>query len=50
VATPWLDGKHAVFGKVVEGMSVLKSLTPRDPSKNPSFTGDLIKTIRIEER
>jgi cyclophilin family peptidyl-prolyl cis-trans isomerase len=50
VPTPWLDGKHTVFGKVVEGLNVLQSLTPRDPSKTPSFTGDLIKTIRIEER
>jgi peptidylprolyl isomerase/peptidyl-prolyl cis-trans isomerase B (cyclophilin B) len=49
-ATPWLDRKHAVFGKVIDGMSVLESLTSRDPSKNPSFAGDLIKTIRIEEQ
>jgi len=47
VPTPWLNGKHTIFGKVTAGMDVLLALTLRDPSKNPTFPGDLLKTIEI---
>jgi len=63
--TPWLDAYdkdgnlkdcarrdvscHAVFGRVFEGMDVLRAITPRDPAQ-ASTPGDLIKTIRIEEQ
>ena len=45
-----LDGKHTVFGQLVEGTDVLEKLTPRDPSQNPQFAGDRIIRITIEER
>ena len=44
-----LDGKHTVFGRVVDGMEFLLSLTPRDPTANPSYAGDRITRITIRE-
>ena len=29
-ATPWLDGKHSIFGKVVEGQSVVEAIAAAD--------------------
>jgi cyclophilin family peptidyl-prolyl cis-trans isomerase len=48
VATPWLDGKHTVFGRVVEGMDVLMSIPPRDPGR-PEYPGVKILSVTIEE-
>jgi cyclophilin family peptidyl-prolyl cis-trans isomerase len=49
VPTHYLDGKHSVFGKLVEGMDVLKKITPRDPSQNPQFKGDALIKVTITE-
>ena len=38
VATPWLDGKHTVFGKVVDGLDVVDAVRQ----------GDVIKSLKIE--
>lgn len=31
VPTPWLDGKHAVFGQIIDGLDVLMAIPERDP-------------------
>ncbi len=49
-ATPWLDGGYTIFGQVVEGMDVVMGITRRDPTQNPTFTGDVIERITIEEK
>ena len=49
VAVHQLDGRHTVFGQLVEGMDVLESITLRDPSQNPQFEGDKIIRVTIEE-
>ncbi|MEN6555960.1 MAG: peptidylprolyl isomerase [Anaerolineaceae bacterium] len=48
VPTPWLDGKHAVFGQVVKGLDVLFAIPPRDPSliNSPAVT---LNTVIITE-
>jgi len=46
--TPWLDGKHSVFGEVVEGMDVLFSILARDPIR-PEYPGVKINSVEIIE-
>jgi cyclophilin family peptidyl-prolyl cis-trans isomerase len=46
--TPHLDDRHSVFGKVVEGMDVLRSLRERDPQRDRE-PGDRIEAIEIRE-
>jgi cyclophilin family peptidyl-prolyl cis-trans isomerase len=48
VPTPWLDGKHSVFGQVIEGMDVLLSIPPRDPMR-PQSPAVTLQRVLIEE-
>merc|ERR1712096_559073 len=42
VKTPWLDGKHVVFGKVVKGMDVVRMV-----EENPTDGSTPIKEVEI---
>jgi cyclophilin family peptidyl-prolyl cis-trans isomerase len=50
-AVPQLDPNFTIIGRVIEGMDVAESLTPRDPQQdlNPE-PGDKIIDIKIEEK
>lgn len=47
VPTPWLDGKHSVFGQVIDGLDVLFSIPARDPMR-PEYPGVKINSIEIK--
>lgn len=48
-ATPWLDGKHSVFGELVEGEDILMSIPARDPNMINSPAVKIITVEIIEE-
>ena len=49
-ATPWLDGKHAVFGRVVDGLGVLDEITRIDPQRPGGARPDAIRGVTIWRR
>lgn len=50
-AQPKLDGSYTIFGKVIQGMDVVTSLTPRNPSTGGNLLdGDKILSVTIEEK
>jgi len=50
-ATPWLDGKHTVFGKVIKGMAVVNAIKKGDKIKTVEILaiGDEAKAFRADQ-
>jgi peptidyl-prolyl cis-trans isomerase A (cyclophilin A) len=47
--TPWLDGKHAIFGKIVEGYDVVEQISRvQRNSQDKPLTPVKIITLKIE--
>lgn len=49
VSTPWLDNRHAVFGRIVEGLDVLTEIgsTPTDGQDRP-LEEVVMESVRVE--
>ena len=51
VATPWLDGKHTVFGRVIEGRDVVDSVGQGDTMTAVKVDGDTAELLeRMSDR
>ena len=51
VATPWLDGKHTVFGEVTKGIEIVNSISQGDTITSVTIEGDtkaLLSSIQGE--
>jgi cyclophilin family peptidyl-prolyl cis-trans isomerase len=44
------ESDYTIFGQVISGMDVVNKITPRDPTQNPTFTGDVITSVTISEK
>jgi cyclophilin family peptidyl-prolyl cis-trans isomerase len=44
------ESDYTIFGQVISGIDVVNGLTRRDPTQNPTFTGDVIQSVTITSK
>ena len=50
-ATPWLDGRHAIFGQVSEGMEIVRKIgKAKTGSQDRPVTPITLQSVKIERR
>ncbi|KAG2024622.1 hypothetical protein GB937_003814 [Aspergillus fischeri] len=51
VPTPWLDGRHVVFGEVLEGYEIVEQIenVPKGPGDKPAETVKIVKSGEIKD-
>jgi peptidyl-prolyl cis-trans isomerase A (cyclophilin A) len=48
-ATPWLDGKHTIFGKVVQGQDVADAISKVPTFRDKPNADIVLEEVRIEQ-